>query len=423
MVYETSEEGTTRYYYDHMSRLDTAIMKDGNIQQYEYDDFNNIRRLVEIQGTDFGSSMIFENTYAYDLNGRLLSKKNTRGDSAEELVFTYDNEGNQLTKEVVVSGTDGHVLSQPYEFGYNGYNQLESFTGPDNITTTYLYNGIGLRTDKNTGEETKGFYYNNGSIVLETGTNGQTLATNTRGLRLISREIEADTMYYLHNTRGDVTKLTDPKGNVIMDYVYDPFGNGKEAESNKFGLNGFNSQASVKVDNPFRYSGEYLDSETGNYYLRARYYDPSIQRFITEDSYKGVVNNPFSLNSYSYCWNDSVNYVDPGGDNPFLFAHLADTALETVPDVVLDALIEGEDFSMWKSAGKNFMFNLIPIVGETKTASKITKIAKKYGDDIVKYLSKHSDEVVKYISKNGTDGLVEFVKKQVSKGTSETGKI
>lgn len=39
------------------------------------------------------------------------------------------------------------------------------------------------------------------------------------------------------------------------------------------------------LDNPSRYSGEYLDAETGYYYLRARYYDPQIQRFISEDSF------------------------------------------------------------------------------------------------------------------------------------------
>ena len=418
MVYETSEEGTTRYYYDHMSRLDTAIMKDGNIQQYEYDDFNNIRRLVEIQGTDFGSSMIFENTYAYDLNGRLLSKKNTRGDSAEELVFTYDNEGNQLTKEVVVSGTDGHVLSQPYEFGYNGYNQLESFTGPDNITTTYLYNGIGLRTDKNTGEETKGFYYNNGSIVLETGTNGQTLATNTRGLRLISREIEADTMYYLHNTRGDVTKLTDPKGNVIMDYVYDPFGNGKEAESNKFGLNGFNSQASVKVDNPFRYSGEYLDSETGNYYLRARYYDPSIQRFITEDSYKGVINNPYSLNSYSYCWNDPVNSIDPGGKDPYSLYLMLTEYSQTImssPDSQIDLQLIADDVAQgdYLAATLDVVGLLTPgASGYGKTAPKIRGFISDVGTKI--------DDGLKSVFKGAGDDVAGVVAKGAAKPNAMT---
>lgn len=175
MVYEVTKEGSNRYYYDNMSRLDAAIMKDGNIQQYEYDDFNNIKRLVEIQGTDFGSSMIFENTYIYDVNGRLLSKKNMRGENVEELFFTYDNEGNQLTKEVVFSGANGQVLSQPSYFGYNGYNQLERFTGPDNITTRYFYNGIGLRTDKITGKETRDFYYSNGSIILETENDGKTL--------------------------------------------------------------------------------------------------------------------------------------------------------------------------------------------------------------------------------------------------------
>ena len=204
-------------------------------------------------------------------------------------------------------------MSQAYSFGYNGSNQLESFIGPEGIITTYEYNGNGLRSSKTTGDETTGFYYHNGSIVLETGTDNQTLATNTRGLQLISRETEADTIYYLHNTRGDIVKLTDQTGSIIKDYTYDPFGNGKEAEFNNFGINGFDPQAATVIDNPFRYSGEYFDSETGNYYLRARYYDPQIQRFITEDSYKGEANNPFSLNGYSYCWNDPVNNVDPSG--------------------------------------------------------------------------------------------------------------
>jgi RHS repeat-associated protein len=50
-----------------------------------------------------------------------------------------------------------------------------------------------------------------------------------------------------------------------------------------------------------RYAGEYLDKETGLYYLRARYYDPYIGRFISEDSYWGEDDNPLSLNLYTYC--------------------------------------------------------------------------------------------------------------------------
>ena len=62
-----------------------------------------------------------------------------------------------------------------------------------------------------------------------------------------------------------------------------------------------------QIDNPFRYAGEYQDSETGNYYLRARYYDPETERFISEDSAQ------YGKNWYTFCGNNPVNMVDPSG--------------------------------------------------------------------------------------------------------------
>ena len=62
-----------------------------------------------------------------------------------------------------------------------------------------------------------------------------------------------------------------------------------------------------------KYAGEYYDEESGLYYLRARYYDPSIGRFISMDSYEGDITNPLSLNLYTYVENDPLSYVDPSG--------------------------------------------------------------------------------------------------------------
>ena len=67
------------------------------------------------------------------------------------------------------------------------------------------------------------------------------------------------------------------------------------------------------IDNPFRFGGEYKDEESGNYYLRARYYDPEIQRFTQEDTYKGDYKDPISLNAYAFCSNDPINNIDPSG--------------------------------------------------------------------------------------------------------------
>ncbi|MHB1395126.1 MAG: RHS repeat-associated core domain-containing protein, partial [Clostridia bacterium] len=62
-----------------------------------------------------------------------------------------------------------------------------------------------------------------------------------------------------------------------------------------------------------RYAGYQYDEETEIYYLNARYYDPKIARFLTEDTYRGEANDPLSLNLYTYSHNEPVMYGDPTG--------------------------------------------------------------------------------------------------------------
>ena len=65
--------------------------------------------------------------------------------------------------------------------------------------------------------------------------------------------------------------------------------------------------------NVFRFCGEYFDTETGTVYLRARYYQASIGRFISRDSFSGKKSDPLSLNLYTYCRNNPISYADPSG--------------------------------------------------------------------------------------------------------------
>ena len=82
-------------------------------------------------------------------------------------------------------------------------------------------------------------------------------------------------------------------------------------------------------DNPFRYSGEYYDEETGFIYLRARYYDPTIGRFISEDPIRD------GLNWYAYCNNNPVMYVDPSGlDGVPIWATNILNSIETEQDIM-----------------------------------------------------------------------------------------
>ena len=247
------------------------------------------------------------------------------------------------------------IASNTLTFCYNGFNQLTNVTDSDNNLTVYIYNAQGLRTSKhkaNDGTSTKFYYDGSANIILETTAENAVTAKNIRGLHLISREnAGAEPFYYLFNAHGDVTKLVDELGNVIKDYSYDPFGNEKSSELNPLGGNlsiSLWQTEAAAIDNPFRYCGEYLDFETNNYYLRARYYDTSIQRFTQEDTHWNPSNmiygdKPVKLNDrksdekdlpglntyiykpnnhairqsgnlYIYCLSNPIMYTDPNGN-------------------------------------------------------------------------------------------------------------
>ena len=120
-------------------------------------------------------------------------------------------------------------------------------------------------------------------------------------------------------------QLTNTNGELTKNYNYDAFGNERNP---------------VETDtNPFRYCGEYYDTETGLYYLRARYYDPLIGRFTQEDIHWNTANmiygdNPLKINeredalglkTYSYAPQlsavvQSGNLYVYGANNPILYA-------------------------------------------------------------------------------------------------------
>jgi len=157
-------------------------------------------------------------------------------------------------------------------------------------TAEYTYNTKGLRISKTVnGQETK-HIWDGSNIVMELNGSDQVTDRYIRGNQLIKSDLNG---YYLYNNHGDVIQLTDQQGTVTTSYLYDAFGIEQEPQPDD--------------PNPFRYCGEYLDKESGNVYLRARYYDPETGRFISEDPIRD------GLNWYVYCSNDPVNYIDPSG--------------------------------------------------------------------------------------------------------------
>ena len=165
----------------------------------------------------------------------------------------------------------------------------------------YFYNSDGLRISKKVNGNTTNHVWDGDQMVLETDGAGNVTNKYIRGINLIySEDSGANRRYFLYNGHGDTVQLTSTTGSSIKTYDYDAFGNEKNPDPSD--------------TNMFRYCGEYFDKETGTIYLRARYYDPTIGRFITEDSYRGKDSDQLSLNLYTYCQNDPIDYIDPSGN-------------------------------------------------------------------------------------------------------------
>jgi RHS repeat-associated protein len=129
---------------------------------------------------------------------------------------------------------------------------------------------------------------------------------------------QTNTYYFQRNLLGDVVGIYSTSGTKVGGYVYDAWGNCTITLNT-------NGIASL---NPIRYRGYNYDTETGLYYLNARYYSPEWRRFISPDDAVYLDPEAFNgLNLYAYCNNDPVNYKDPSGCFPVLACILALTAL------------------------------------------------------------------------------------------------
>lgn len=181
-----------------------------------------------------------------------------------------------------------------------------------------------------------GYLYENGNIILETNGKNLVTAKNVWGSRLLERDTQDETYSYLFDGHGDITALTDKLGNVLKDYSYDPYGNALAKSS---APKSYSKQADKDYNNPFQYCGEYSDGETGFYYLRARFYDPAIGRFLSEDTYRGQATNTLSLNLYTYCEGNPVKYTDSNGHNAILIGLGIGTAICPGIGTIIGAVI------------------------------------------------------------------------------------
>ena len=364
---------TVKYTYDEMNRLIAVKGVDGETTKYSYDAlgrriatdgvkedtvyaYDEVGNLVS-QTTTGAYDLALE--YAYDLSGRMTSESRTENGATLTSVFAYDplgqltsftrsdgqsetytydpvgnmtaktkngvsttmryNAANQLIQSVTGNDTtkytydaNGNLVRSENAVGarsyaYNALNLLESFTREDGYTENYSYNANRLLSEIRTSEDltttlTWDILYGDG-VVISAAQNGQT--TNyTYGLERISAISGSTRTEYVYDGRGSVV------AEVSYNNAWYTFGGGlarKNVTSKSY--TPFGEQIG-EATSGFGYNGEYYNAATGMIYLRARFYEPEMNRFGQKDTLRGNIADGISLNRYLYCQSDPVNFAD-----------------------------------------------------------------------------------------------------------------
>ena len=327
------------YEYDGSSRLIAVKDSEGNqAVSYAYDMLGRITRETKTGREDISYTYDANNNrkqmtignkttaYQYNKNDELLRTDTLHTDTEKNDVVIYKNDknGNQLAtvnrSEIPAEAKDTSYIDVDVTLGdnqlndnvvnhYNALNQLTE-TLTKNYKVSFTYDAEGLRTGKTVNGEKTVYVWDGDQVVMELSKGGAVQKRYIRGNDLVYADKGENTekTYYVTDMHGNVVQLLDESGNVTKTYEYDSFGNEVKPEK--------------KDENPYRYCGEYYDKETEEVYLRARYYESSVGRFITRDTYTGESDEPLSLHLYTYCENDGVNAWDPSGHYKIKMKHI-----------------------------------------------------------------------------------------------------
>lgn len=212
--------------------------------------------------------------------------------------YTYDN-ADQLNSTAVVGGTTtSYTYNAAGERTISGSTVLTWDQRGSLLTygssNSYAYSGSGLRTGKTVSGQVEAFVWDSAeglAVLLQDGSTYYVTGSGGFPLEQISG---SNVYYYQQDQLGSTRALTDSSGAVVASYSYDGYGN-------------ITTQSGV-TSNPFLFSGQYRDAESGLYHMRARYYEPTTGQFISRDPKLSATWSP-----YGYAANNPLNMTDPSG--------------------------------------------------------------------------------------------------------------
>ena len=229
----------------------------------------------------------------------------------EETLYTYGDAewGDLLTayngEEITYDGIGNPLSYRGWTMNWQGGRQLASMTkGSD--TLSFVYNESGLRTSKTVNGVTHSYVWQGSKLAADiTDAYALYFHYDSSGevIGFTRTANGADTEYfYVKNLQGDILKVITATGTEAATYTYDAWG--------KL----LTSTGDLADINPLRYRGYFYDTETSLYYLKSRYYNPEVGRFINPDVFATTdVDGVLSANMFAYCENNPIRNSDSSG--------------------------------------------------------------------------------------------------------------
>ncbi len=300
-------EQTTTYAYDFADRL-TQVVTPDRTTDYTIDPVGNRtgEKIHNAANTLIGNSML-----VYNAREQLTS----RDDAATSLHvdLTYDADGNTAT-ETDSAGTR--------TFTYDAHDRLLNLAAPAQLPLTFDYNSDGLRIAKHQGSAETRYQYDQQSLLAETNAIGNTtVGYHYSATQLLSRTEAGSTpnqRQYLTDALNTPIATLTQQGAVDSRTKFDAWGEivaqqGIGGAVTTPDTDGTTAPLITTDNQDVGFTGYIKDSESGLYYAKARYYDPRIARFTTEDPEAGKAMNPPSLHRYLYAYANPGVYTDPTG--------------------------------------------------------------------------------------------------------------
>jgi RHS repeat-associated protein len=285
ITYDASLRVTKEAYYESNSTLTETIT-------YTYDAAGKRTAKTDFQGN---------HAYNYGSGFRL----NTVQDANETDQYTYDADGrlSQVNR-------DGSNISLSHD-DYDRLTQVNNVTTGQNVI--YLYDAQGRRIGENDGTTQRRYLVD---PSMGSGLDIQDLVTDGSGnllanyiyagsAPLMRLDANGNPVYYLTDGMGSVIGLANGAGQSVAKYSYDGFGNIRNSS-------GSDSAASI-LGGDFRFQGQWLESESGLYYMRARDYDAKTGQFISRDPVDLIQTEPESFDPYQFVYDNPYVLTDPTG--------------------------------------------------------------------------------------------------------------